>query len=179
MNKILVFQLVVICLQSINGQSTNSTLCQNKYGNSLNGTCKLVDDCTGAALVGNCSNGFICCIPDKAPISIAENSFITRSRFFKFVNQTKRTQALYNYFVHSLNLARANQVYKAAAYFSQLIDESNYFKNLESGVIDNDLDANLGNNETQDGTRYQGRGAILLRGKKNYYLAKSSKYQKK
>ena len=56
-------------------------------------------------------------------------------------------------------------------YLATLIGESNYFRDLESRIIDADFNADFGNNATTDGTVYQGRGAILIRGKNNYALA--------
>ncbi|RNA15112.1 collagen alpha-1(XII) chain-like [Brachionus plicatilis] len=177
MNKILIIQIILIYLKNVYSQSSTSRPleCLSKYGNPLEGKCMLVDNCTGAALDGNCGSGLICCIPDKAPLNIAENGFITKALFFKIVGKTLRTEALYGYFVQSLQEADADsKIYKAAAFLSQLIGESNFFKNLESRVIDSDFNINLGNNATGDGTFYQGRGAILLRGKSNYFLANAT-----
>lgn len=176
MKKIFAIQLVLLYLDNVLSQSSTSrpSGCISKYGNPLNGTCMQVDDCTGAALEGSCSSGLICCVADKAPISVTEDKIITKNRFYKFVNKTRRNEALYGFFIKSLEqIGAKGNIYKTAAYFSQLIGESNYFKNLESRVIDSDSNTDLGNNMTGDGKFYQGRGAILLRGRKNYALANS------
>ena len=47
------------------------------------------------------------------------------------------------------------------------------FKAIESTVLENDNNPSIGNTEKGDGTKYRGRGAILIRGKANYNLAKT------
>ena len=173
MNKIILTLLITFYIKNTKSQSSTSVApgCTSKYGNSLNGKCMTVDNCTGAALEGNCGSNLICCIPDKAPI-ISNNRYITKDLYFKILGKTPRTEALYGFFIKSLENAGAHtQIYKAAAYFSQLIGESNYFRDFESRKIDSDFNVELGNNNTGDGSFYQGRGAILLRGKTNYILA--------
>ena len=137
--------------------------CVGKYELTMIGDCMLVDDCTGAAVEGNCStSGFICCIAESSPPpDKAENKIITKDIFLKIAGNTKRNQAIYNYFVESLEMANITTEYQAAAYLSQLIGESKYFKSMESS----------GYNLTGDSLKFRGRGAILLRGKTNYELA--------
>lgn len=176
MKNIILTQIIIFYIESIYSQSSTPvpSACLSKYGNPLNGTCMAVDNCTGAALEGNCGLNLICCIPDKSPI-INSNNLITKDLYFRLLGKTRRTEALYGFFVKSLQSANVHdQIYKAAAYFSQLIGESNYFRDFESRVVDSDFNVDLGNNKTGDGSFYQGRGAILLRGKTNYMLANSN-----
>lgn len=177
MNKLVCLILFLgVCVKTFRAQSSSTTsptiACVARYDSSLVGECKSVDQCAGAVLRGNCSGSSICCIRDNAKTD-TQNSIITKNIFLKLVNNTVRNNALYSYFAESMNLAQINTEYKAAAYFSQLVGESDFFRNLESGLIDSDSDNDLGNNVTGDGTKYQGRGAILLRGKTNYLLANS------
>ena len=137
--------------------------CVGKYEQNMSGNCKSVDDCTGAALAGNCAkSGLICCIAETSPPpNKVENKMITKEIFLRIAGNTLRNQGIYNYFVESLEMANITTEYQAAAFLSQLIGESKYFKSMESS----------GNNATGDGLKYRGRGAILLRGKTNYQLA--------
>ena len=74
--------------------------------------------------------------------------------------------------VYELEIAKINNPLRLSAYLSTLIGESDYFKDLESKVNDNDND--FGNQNVGDGLLYRGRGAILIRGKDNYILANKS-----
>ncbi|CAF0704553.1 unnamed protein product [Brachionus calyciflorus] len=174
MNLFYICLIFIFLIESSKTQTTSPRpKCKTTYGSPLDGECKLVDECTGAAMKGNCANNLICCVPDIAK-TVAENSFIKKSLFLKYVNNTARNNALYGFFVESMTSAGVGgNIYKAAAYFAQLVGESNYFRNLESGVIDSDTNADFGNNQTGDGSNFQGRGAILLRGRSNYQLANS------
>jgi hypothetical protein len=147
-----------------------SNSCTSKYGkNKLEGECKPVDDCTGAALAGDCARSDdICCIEDKEAPILPENPRFTKSVYEKLVGKTKRNSAIYNYIVESMRLADIDgrfEDFKIAAYLATLVGESFYFKNLESRIIDTD-----GQNETW-AEWYQPRGGILLRGRDNYVLA--------
>ena len=75
-------------------------------------------------------------------------------------------------FLEVLEIAKINNPLRLSAYLSTLIGESDYFKDLESKVNDNDND--FGNQNVGDGLLYRGRGAILIRGKDNYILANKS-----
>jgi len=164
-NLILIVTAFIKCIQSIP--------CTNDYGKiKYNGTCKSVDECTGAAFKGNCQN-LICCIPEITNQPNQADGLITKAIFLKIAGNTTRNAALYGFFVQSLKTANINDQYKAAAYFSTLIGESNFFRELESKVNDQDVNADLGNNASGDGLLYRGRGAILVRGKTNYQLAES------
>jgi predicted chitinase len=93
--------------------------------------------------------------------------------FLKLAGNTTRNSFLYNYFVESMNRASIANQYRAAAYFATLVGESNFFKDLESKITDPDINIDLGNDATGDGSNFRGRGAILVRGKQNYMLANS------
>ncbi len=153
----------------------SQTNCNNDYGlTRYNGTCKSVEECSGAALIGNCLNSFVCCITDiKSPPNITENPLISKKLFLKLFGDTERNAALYNHFAQSLIDAEINNQYRAAAFLATLMGETNYFKELESKVNDPDFNADLGNNATRDGSNFRGRGGIWLRGKTNYILANS------
>jgi len=170
LKKIFISFIILVLHKTIQSQ----TDCYNDYGNQrYNGKCKLIDECTGAALKGNCLNTFVCCIPDSQAPNVPENSFINKNLFLKLAGNTLRNAELYNYFAQSLTDSKINNQYKAAAFFSTLVGETNYFKELESKVDDPDFNVDLGNNETSDGSKFRGRGAIWLRGKTNYILANS------
>ena len=157
----LIFLISLLYLATLT--NAQNLKCVGKYELTMIGDCMLVDDCTGAAVEGNCSTSeFICCIAESsAPPDKAENKIITKDIFLKIAGNTKRNQAIYNYFVESLEMANITTEYQAAAYLSQLIGESKYFKSMESS----------GYNLTGDSLKFRGRGAILLRGKTNYELA--------
>ena len=137
------------------------------------GSCKPIDECAGAALAGNCTtSGLTCCIEEiSPPLYKPENRIITKEIFLKISGNTLRNQAIYNYFVESMELAEIKNEYQAASYLSQLIGETKYFKSMESLQIESDFTPQLGNNATGDGIKFRGRGSILLRGKRNYELA--------
>jgi predicted chitinase len=168
------FLIPIILSNYLNSQSFP---CTNDFGSKkYNGTCKLVEECVGAALQGNCQNtasfNFICCIPDSNQPNLSDK-FITKPIFLKVAGNTSRNSALYGFFVQSMQTAKINDQNKAASYFATLLGESNFFRELESKVKDQDFNADLGNNSTNDGSIYRGRGAILVRGKTNYQLAES------
>lgn len=150
---------------------TINSKCTNLYGkNHLDGTCQVISECKGAAFIGNCVNKKICCVPEDKIVK-STNSIISKELFLKIVGDTPRNDWLYDYFSDSMNQAEINSKYKAAAYLSQLIDETNNFENLESIYPEYDKDSSIGNDEFEDGSIYRGRGAIYLRGKLNYKLA--------
>jgi len=137
------------------------------------GECKEIDVCIGAAIASNCSSAkHICCIsePNEAPVE-TPHKLISKEQFLKIADNTSRNSALYRYFSESLSLANVTTVYQVAAYLSQLIDETSYFRKIESIIMETDLNAGIGNNQTGDGVAFRGRGGVLLRGRRNYYLA--------
>ena len=145
--------------------------CQNSFGlNKLSGTCSLIENCVGGAFSSNCPKPQICCVPD-ASLNRNEDKIITKKIFLKITGDTFRNAWLYNYFAESMESALINNLYKAAAYLSQLIGETDYFKSIESIRPEKDIDESIGNNKTGDGSNYRGRGGILLRGKDNYDFA--------
>jgi predicted chitinase len=157
--------------------------CQPRYGKDLTGTCINVDECTGGAFATTTceSKNHICCVNETASIVSAEDKIITRDLFLNIAQNTTRNNAMYAFFVEAM--AKANisvfrdrfgnypNVYRRAVFLSQLIGESDYFRKLESNTIDKDTDSSLGNNQTGDGSNFQGRGAVLLRGRQNYQQA--------
>lgn len=160
--------------------------CKNKFGSENSGECMIVDNCKGAALVGNCTNNNqICCIsdPNPQPTIPTVNNF-GKNVFLKLVGNTPRNDYLYNFVINSMQLAGilsgSNSDHKLATYLAQTVGESNYFKNLESNVYDDpDFDNILGNNQAGDGQRFLGRGGILVRGRENYILANNSRFLSK
>ena len=174
MNIILKLSQFFIFFFFLSGSVRSQTIeCENDFGkNKYKGECLNVDQCTGAAFLSNCPNSNICCIKD-VQLTISENPYITKNIFLKLSGNTPRTNAMYNFFVESMLRANIDNQYKAAAYFSTLADESDYFKELEAKTADSDNNAELGNNAAGDGSNYRGRGAIHLRGKTNYMLANS------
>lgn len=157
-------------------------ICFSKYDHNKDmiGVCQNVDSCTGAAISGNCSlPNHVCCVPEPVePIEEKSNNIITKARFLKIVGDTIRNRAIYRYFTESLDLAGITTEYQIAAYLSQLISETDYFKKIESTIIENDNNSIIGNNQVNDGTAFRGRGGILLRGRTAYDLAQraNSKY---
>ena len=164
------FLTIFICV-SLFGQAILQQNCQNLYGkNKRNGVCTSINDCTGAALKGNCLSSDVCCIQDSS-LNYPENPIITRSIFFKLMGNTFRNNALYGYFAESMAKANITNENKAALYFATIFGESKTLKEFESPISENDFNNELGNNEIGDGSNYRGRGAILLKGKANYELA--------
>lgn len=151
-----------------------SQTCTNTYGTKRSGVCKGVDECTGAALRGNCSDSRqICCINDKT-IEMGEHKKLTKEILLKLVGNTTRTSWIYDYVVESMRYASISGKYeeqKIAAYLSQLVGETQFFRRLESDKLDGD------DKDSDDKSNYLGRGAIFIRGRNNYVAAnKSTKY---
>ena len=172
--------IIIICLllnKYVDLQSTTTInqliSCSNLYGSStkLTGNCSLIYNCKGAAFVTtDCPNPQICCVQDTSSSS-STNSKITKAIFLKIAGNTARNDWIYNYFSESMILAEIDNEYKAAAYLSQLIGDTDYFKSIEAIRPEKDNDLSIGNNKTGDGSLYRGRGGILLRGRLNYELA--------
>ena len=146
------------------------------------GICMDINSCVGAAIASlNCtdSNFATCCVPerDKAPIEV-ESKHISKELFLNISGNTTRNDAIYRYFAESLKLANITSGYQIAAYLSQIIDETDYFKKIETIIKENDINYLLGNNQTGDETRFRGRGGILLRGRKNYELVHNANSSK-
>ena len=140
------------------------------------GECKEVDMCVGAAIASKCSSTkHICCVPEpnKAPQEM-ESKIISKEQFLKISGNTTRNNALYRYFTKSLALANIKTEYQVAAYLAQLIDETDYFRKIESIIMDTDINPELGNNQKGDGVTFRGRGGILLRGRNDYNLANNA-----
>jgi predicted chitinase len=158
--------------------SQQLSVCSNKYGlNFLSGVCSGIDECQGAAFLGNCSNTKqICCMEEKV-FSFPANSIITKQIFLKITGNTPRNSFLYNYFSESMQLAKINTKYQASAYLSQLIGETDYFRSIESPKPEPDYSGLIGNTVVGAGSTYRGRGAILLRGLLNYQLANASLFR--
>ena len=169
-----IFKILIISLSVINVNSQNGKNCSNEYGNKkYNGECLQINDCVGAAFRGDCGAvNYICCVKDIDSTYSPVNSSINQNLFLKLAGNTTRNRALYKYFAESLELAKINTPNRAAAYFATLVSESNYFREFESPI--NDDDSNFGNTDPGDGFLYRGRGAILVRGKDNYKLANKS-----
>lgn len=167
------FTSTTLTTSSSTSTTTQAALvCFNSYGSGtkLEGFCIQVTDCKGAALIGNCTSSQICCIRDSTS-STSTSKIITKSIFLKIAGNTARNDWLYNYFSESMINAQINTENRAAAYLSQLIGETDYFKSIESIKPEKDYDLGIGNNEAGAGSLYRGRGGILLRGKLNYQLA--------
>ncbi len=162
--------LIIISLLALTIEKTTAQ-CKSKYdiSSDMVGECKTVESCTGAAISSDCSQGLICCVPDIKPV-YAESSLISLQTFLKIVGDTERNTELYYHFADSLVSAEITNNFQLAAYLSQLIGETNYFKSIESTQTEKDIDPAIGNNKTGDGLIFRGRGGILLRGKNNYFL---------
>lgn len=143
------------------------------------GICKDIDKCTGAAIKGNCTaTGHTCCVAENASElqnTVEDDSTkLTKEIFLKIAGDTVRNQAIYKYFVESMRLANVTSEYEIAAYLAQLIGETKYFRSIESIILEKDFDELIGNNVTGDGTKYRGRGGILLIGRTAYHLAQTN-----
>ena len=142
------------------------------------GICKNINDCTGAAMTSNCTNGLTCCIQDNNRVSNITNNILTKEIFLKVVGDTPRNDYIYRYVVESLKLADIKTPYEISAYLSQIIAETKYFKQIDSKTDEDDFNIVIGNNNTGDGNKFKGRGGILLRGKNNYALAATKNLSK-
>ena len=117
--KCLMFFCLSLIIIALNSKYVEAqTECTNDYGGDrYKGLCKPVDECTGAALKGNCLNLLVCCIPDRASSNVPENSFIKKNMFLKLAGNTKRNFELYNYFAQSLIDSDIVNQYKAGNSF--------------------------------------------------------------
>ncbi len=175
MNKKNIFSTLVLIVTLLLRESFEQS-CDSKYDSSMSGKCIEIDLCTGAALAShNCTiSTQTCCIDDiNQQPNVQESELITRNAFLSIVGDTVRNRAFYNFFVQSMNDAGIISKYQAAAFLSQIIGETKYFKSIESLNLEDDFNAKLGNNKTGDGIIYRGRGSILLRGRFNYGFADS------
>ena len=166
--------ITFLLVLSVHLQNENN--CFNEYGTKKYiGQCMALNDCTGGAFQGNCSNSNnVCCVKDPSNSSYTPlNPIINLGLYLKLAGNTTRNRALFEYFAESLVLSNISNPNRAAAFFATLIGESNYFREIESTI--NDADDNFGNTNAGDGLLYRGRGAILVRGKDNYILANKSK----
>lgn len=83
-----------------------------------------------------------------------------------------RNAALYKYFVQAIQLANVTSTYAKAAFLAQMLDETKGFMFIESTVREKDDNPDIGNTAAGDGLKFRGRGAILIRGKANYLVAR-------
>ena len=150
-----------------------SKACASKFDtdSDLKGSCLKFDYCTGGVIASSdCSRDLSCCVDDKK-LPYAANRLLTKEIFLKIAGNTTRNDAMYYYVVESMERASIENEYQIAAYLSQLIGETKFFKSIESITKEQDEDPMIGNNQTGDGLKFRGRGGILLRGKNNYALA--------
>ncbi len=169
---ILLFEiLLVVGLTQSTGERCKS---QYETNSKLTGECKDVDMCVGAAIASTTCvpQNQICCVPepDEAPLE-TPNEIISKEQFLNISGNNVRNNALYRYFTDSLALANIKTEFQVAAYLAQLIDETDYFRKIESVTMETDINPELGNIQKGDGVTFRGRGGILLRGRKNYNLA--------
>ena len=166
--------ILVIDLQSTYGQLT----CVSKFDTNkkMVGACLAIESCVGAAINGDCADSkHTCCVTESgtAPKEVAHN-IITKAIFLKISGNTARNNAIYRYFTESLGLAGITTEYQIAAYLSQLLHETDYFRSIESLIMETDNNTALGNVQTGDGTTFRGRGGILLRGRKFYNASQNA-----
>ena len=169
---------LILGILSVSYLGVESQVCKSEFAN-YEGTCLAVDRCKGAALPGNCANkNTVCCVNDVQSTKTGEDKWISRDIFYKIVGETERNKALYGYFYESMGLAQISNEYQAAAYLSQLAGETDNFKTMVSPKLEKDFNDDIGNNQANDGFRYKGRGAILLRGRGNYNDADKANLRK-
>jgi hypothetical protein len=148
--------------------------CVSKFSkNELNGTCMPHYNCLGGTLTEICrDSSLVCCIPDPDSfVSFQSSTLVPFNDYLQLLGDTPRNRHLYPLFVKSLNDAGIKKCHQAAVYLAQIRGESNELKFFEESSRFSssfDLDATIGNNGSNDGTIYRGRGPLLLRGKGNY-----------
>ena len=153
--------------------------CISKYSPFMNGTCQTKESCTGATLLGLCrTTSYVCCVNDTdININYSDNKFIPLNVYRSLVGNSTRATALYKVFSRALTEANVTTCHQAAAFLSMIQGETSnlmLFHELLKDSSKFDFDANLGNNQTGDGNKFEGRGAILLRGRENYQLASNN-----
>jgi hypothetical protein len=124
-------------------------VCTGRYGASMVGKCMEIDSCIGAAVAGNCSQSQTCCVAsNESPYIPNENIFLTKNIFLKIAGNTSRNEALYVHLLESMEIAEVQTRFQIAAFVSQLLGETNYFKNIESLQSESDFNTAIGNNQT-------------------------------
>ena len=153
----LICLILIISLKNSESAQPCNTTESNFAGECLN-----VYLCKGAVLIGNCPTNSFCCVSENKKTPKDENSILTESIFLNIVGNTARNKYLYNYVAESMKIANIEDEYQIAAYLSQIIGETNYFKSLESTQIEKDYDNRTGNNQVGDGIKYKGRGIFTI-----------------
>jgi hypothetical protein len=132
--------------------------------NSLLGRCLYRNQCTGATLKSDdCKKETICCAPDAAiPIHYPPNKIISLRDYLILVGNSTRTRSLYTAFSKSIHDAGLTQCHQVAAYIANIQGETNNLMSFEETRDDfskYDFDETLGNDKSNDGSNYKGRGA--------------------
>lgn len=143
--------------------TTTPIFCKSNI-NNLSGRCLSRDQCTGATLKSpDCKQATICCVPDSSiPLNYQPNQIITLIKYLMLVGDSIRTRALYTAFSKSIADAGITQCHQVAAYLANIQGETDNFMNFEETRDDfskYDYDVTLGNDESNDGSNYRGRGA--------------------
>ena len=159
---------LLILLPLINTQECRSQL---DKASAMRGRCQTVNDCTGAAIEGDCLNGLICCVNDIKPAVKKESDTISLKAFLNAAGDTRRNNVIYFHFIESLSLAGITKQFQVAAFIAQLIGETKFFRQIESSVAEDDFNTLIGNDGAGQGVKFRGRGGILLKGRANYVLA--------
>ena len=133
--------------------------------------------CLGATLTDICKNKqHICCVIDPeltTEYSYGENKFINLNQYFKFVKNTDRNKRIYCLLKKSIDEASINTCHGVAAFFSQILGETNELEQFEepktSVRAKQKFLMRIENNEHE--IKYRGRGVLMIRGEGEYLNA--------
>jgi predicted chitinase len=133
--------------------------------------------CLGATLTDICKNKqHICCVINPeltTENSTGENEFLNLNKYLKFVKNTDRNKMLYYLLKKSIDEASINTCHGVAAFFSQILGETNELELFEEPItsIRDKKKFSMPMERNEHEIKYRGRGVLMIRGEGEYLNA--------